>query len=98
MISVQNRQWFVLIHSNQEYGSQIIIRTEEASANRRDLGLERARVDSLALAHALRNFDDRESSWSKIPPLSPRKYPNSFQVRISNFNLIPLGFGRKLFP
>jgi hypothetical protein len=78
MVSIQDRQWLVLVDSNKKYGSQIVIRLLESTANRRDLGLEGARVHSLTLAHVLRNFDDRESSWCKIPPLCPRKHPNFF--------------------
>lgn len=74
MISIQDRQGFVLVHANEENRAQVIVRLEESSADRSNLGLKSAGVDSLLLAHTFGNFDDGESSWRKITPLSAWKH------------------------
>jgi hypothetical protein len=58
MISIQDRQWLVLVNANEENRSQVVVRLEEPSSNRSNLGLESAGIDSLLLTHTFGNFDD----------------------------------------
>jgi hypothetical protein len=98
MISIQDCQRFVLIHANEENGAQVVVRLEQTSPDRSNLGLEGSGVDALLLTHTFGNFDDGESSWCKITPLGARKHSDLFQVRIPDLNLIPLRSLGKLFP